>query len=1160
MMTSYPGRLITTLFFSSFITLTSSQGFAQKGTTHEQGSCICHPNFHDLKPNSEKVRNLNNNTMQTRGNAAQNEVATYYYDLFTSVTYEAPLRIQQRLLDAAQQNHDFFMNFVGAPNYTDLMNLNNSVLNELRAEMHTVSVNWQNGNVVRFGNTSTIPVARGLHRGVLVDILNSTSNTITLSVGFSGNTSFGNPQVTIAPGQTRTVMTSIYTGSTGNQNTTLNLSQINGGASRSLAVNISSSAPATIVGTIMDQDDNTVSPGRIWANGPDNQLRVGTEFANNSTLTNKPTINFPGRQRLYSMPFFYSDGTFEVMVPAGSVELTLERGPEHPLVNQTVNVSPGQTLQVNLQSSRVYNMKQLGWYSGDTHIHWAKNWWSENEDLTLLDMVMRAEDLRVANNLLLYQHQDSPQSPFIKPDQAPMGPVPGYSGSKDYHIQMAEEYRNDFMYGHINLLGITERVEPVATGQGSGGPAGTLDYPTNKTAIDQARAMGGINVEAHGLGHPNASYVVANVAHDIADTIDQLPPEDYYDFLNAGFKIGLSNGSDHPARLAGEARVYTKVDGPFTYEKWLDGMRNGRTFTTSGPLLFLNVNGAEIGEEICASQNSNLTVTATAYSRYPIGNFQIVSNGTIIHDVDVAGNSYQTTINVPANEAKWFVARCSQTNNFNVLKRANTAHTSAVYVSVNGKRAYRQSSVQRWINLLNQQASYMWDNGVYANNNQRLEATDHMLSAVSIYQDIINAGGMAADCSGNLIEAGGPSLQITSPLSSGTQNISGIGSYPYSQVELIRNGNVEATTQADQAGGFNFWNITLSSGDEVHLQQQETFDFGNGSSGSDGWFNTNTGAANLSFNNGIANLTINSPNGYAALANTSLGHSNGNFPSAGTGHPSASLRVLEVRLRNPGTTNRIYIGTNDGVTGPPQSYVPMDISPNSNQYITYQFPLTNNPGGKLPVGSRNFWLLLLPQGATSGDTISFDYIRVREYLDYHFENNGDLMGWWALNGFSSGLNVINGSLNATTSGGSNRLAMYMPPTDIDTQYFNTFEVGVQNSAPGAFQDILEWADRAGTGFGASPPNYNTVSYSANGNYQVLTHDLIDGANGLTWGAHPTSKTFIYSPADGASSGSSVSIDYLRMRSKHYYGPSAVTTVNGSRSEVPETSLEDWWIY
>ena len=186
---------------------------------------------------------------------------------------------------------------------------------------------------------------------------------------------------------------------------------------------------------------------------------------------------------------------------------------------------------------------------------------SEDEKIDLLAVVQKAEGVRVINNLTLKHHTTNQN--FTAPAQYPMGPIPGYC-SEDWHIEMAEEFRNEEFYGHLIFLNIRELIQPISTGFMGGPPF--HDHPHNLQAILEARDQGGIMIEAHGLGR-NANVPV-DVAHGLADSLDQLDPVDYYRFLDCGFQLPLSNGSDHPARLVGACRVYVNTALPFTYERW----------------------------------------------------------------------------------------------------------------------------------------------------------------------------------------------------------------------------------------------------------------------------------------------------------------------------------------------------------------------------------------------------------------------------------------------------------------------------------------------------------------------------------------------------------------------------------------------------------------
>jgi len=164
--------------------------------------------------------------------------------------------------------------------------------------------------------------------------------------------------------------------------------------------------------------------------------------------------------------------------------------------------------------------------------------------------------------------------------------------------------------------GITKLVAPISTGPGSGGDAEALDYPINKTIIEATRAQGGISCEAHNLGPFGTSGVPANLIHGLSDCLDQLEPDHYYRFLNCGFKIGLGNGSgsDHPARVLGCCRVYVRISGTYSFAKWIDGLKRGRTFTTSDPLLFLTVNDTDIGTTLTLKAWDTVRIRARAVS------------------------------------------------------------------------------------------------------------------------------------------------------------------------------------------------------------------------------------------------------------------------------------------------------------------------------------------------------------------------------------------------------------------------------------------------------------------------------------------------------------------------------------------------------------------
>ena len=58
----------------------------------------------------------------------------------------------------------------------------------------------------------------------------------------------------------------------------------------------------------------------------------------------------------------------------------------------------------------------------------------------------------------------------------------------------------------------------------------------------------------------------------------------YYAMLNCGLKMKPTGGTaSESTPYPGYGRVYVYLDGDFSYAKWIDGLRRGRSFVTTGP-------------------------------------------------------------------------------------------------------------------------------------------------------------------------------------------------------------------------------------------------------------------------------------------------------------------------------------------------------------------------------------------------------------------------------------------------------------------------------------------------------------------------------------------------------------------------------------------------
>jgi len=71
----------------------------------------------------------------------------------------------------------------------------------------------------------------------------------------------------------------------------------------------------------------------------------------------------------------------------------------------------------------------------------------------------------------------------------------------------------------------------------------------------------------------------------------------WYRYLNCGFRLAATAGTDKMTTFVtvGANRVFAHVDGEFTYQNWINALKQGRTFVTNSPVLTFTVNGHDSG-------------------------------------------------------------------------------------------------------------------------------------------------------------------------------------------------------------------------------------------------------------------------------------------------------------------------------------------------------------------------------------------------------------------------------------------------------------------------------------------------------------------------------------------------------------------------------------
>jgi TolB protein len=413
--------------------------------------------------------------------------------------------------------------------------------------------------------------------------------------------------------------------------------------------------------------------------------------------------------------YFHTGGEADLTLPLGNATFTIIRGLEYKPKVVTTDVSASGPNPVAVTLDRLVDMPARGWYSGDGHVHDLHQGFGLTHEAFFLQLV--AEDLHMTNALI---HMDGTR---LMGRWSDLTGKPHPLSTSTHVLQYAQEFRGGL--GHIGMIGTSEFILPFVGGQGGTAYAQpALDNPY----IEGARAQGGLA----GFMHPyqSAPRTPAAAASTLTAMDVALGLGDYYDvgalwsdelgsasfyyrLLNAGFRIPATGGTDQFSDVfrdppAGSDRTYARVEGPLTMQSWMEAIRRGRTFMTTGPLLFFTVDGHEIGDEISlpVGAPAALPVKAEAISITPIDSLQILVNGVVVQNVRKSGDDFRIVFDgsIPVPEGGWIAARVLGPHSKFIGDDYAFAQSSPVYVVRGGRRYVNAADVQ----FLSQTIDAIW--------------------------------------------------------------------------------------------------------------------------------------------------------------------------------------------------------------------------------------------------------------------------------------------------------------------------------------------------------------------------------------------------------------------------------------------------------------------
>ena len=456
---------------------------------------------------------------------------------------------------------------------------------------------------------------------------------------------------------------------------------------------------------------------------------------------------YPSRSRRLEPDFFFHDQIYredgeEILLPAGSYEVTYSRGPEYRVDRRTIEVG-GDGLQTeSFRLRRWIHMARQGWYSGDHHIHAAgcSHYEAPTEGVLPVAMMRHilGEDLNVGCVLSwgpCWYHQkqffDGKVHQLSKRDNLMRYDVE-VSGFPSSHA------------GHLCLLRLKEDDYPGTT-RIEEWPS--WDLPVLRWGKEQGGVVGfshsgwGLEVEGDTLPNYNmppfdgigANEYIVDVVHGVCDFISavdtpiiwELSP--WYHTLNCGFTCRISGETDFPCiygERVGLGRSYVELGERLDYDSWVNGLKHGRSYVGDGlsHLFDFEVNGLGVGEpgdqdrasflQAGAGETLIISVSAAAFleeqpqagiREKPLSSkpywhverarngksrqvtVELVVNGEAVEkqDIEADGSIQQLKFQHTLSQSGWIA-----------LRIFGTSHTNPIFVEIDGKpiRANKRSA------------------------------------------------------------------------------------------------------------------------------------------------------------------------------------------------------------------------------------------------------------------------------------------------------------------------------------------------------------------------------------------------------------------------------------------------------------------------------------
>ncbi len=453
--------------------------------------------------------------------------------------------------------------------------------------------------------------------------------------------------------------------------------------------------------SVIDESTGTPTPTRINFTGPNGEYLP--PYGHHEVVNDNWFEDYGGDLKLGDASYAYVPGKFQIELPVGDVYVEINKGFEYAPVRQVLKIEP-RTRQLELRLSRWTNQREKGWVTADTHVHFIspQTAWLEGqgEGLNLINLLASQWGKLFTNVADI------------------TGELSGCS--KDGTLVWVGTENRHHLLGHISMLGAHgDPVFPMCAGGPGEAYLGDPDVTTLTEWGRTVKKRQGVAIRPH-FPRPVCEEPVYFIMGQLdgvelralpdpdAKTLDEFCFTEWYRYLNCGYRVAAVGGTDKMSAgmPVGGSRTYAKLlpDDEFSFENWGKAVRAGRTFTTSGPIIDITVDGRSVGEEIrMPAGGGTVEVHARAESAWPIHKMEVVVNGKVRATTTAGAGAKALEIkeHIKIDGSSWIAARCSSHLIVHHCWPIHVgAHTSPVYVVAGDKEMFSPSDATYMLTLI----------------------------------------------------------------------------------------------------------------------------------------------------------------------------------------------------------------------------------------------------------------------------------------------------------------------------------------------------------------------------------------------------------------------------------------------------------------------------